>query len=62
MTDTTYGSASSRISLAQVYEVDYWSEDYRVAAERLKTAVQVAASSPEAARDGHVGMARLPVL
>lgn len=62
MTDITCGSASSRISLAQVYEVDYWSEDCRVAADRLKTAVEAAASSPEAARDGHVGMARRPVL
>jgi hypothetical protein len=62
MTDITCGSDSSRISLAQVYEVEYWSDDYGVAAERLKPAMQAAASSPQAVGHGHVGMARPPVL
>jgi hypothetical protein len=62
MTDITCGSDSSRISLAQVYEVEYWSDDYGVAAERLKPAMQAAASSPEAVGDGQVAAARSPVL
>lgn len=61
MTDITCGSNSSRISLAQVYEVEYWSDDYGVAAERLKPAMQ-AESSPQAVGRGHVGMARPTVL
>ena len=62
MTDITCGSDSSRISLAKVQEGEYWSDDYAVAAEPLKPAMQAAASSPQAVGDGHVGMVRPPVL